>query len=156
MPALNPLLQGTSPIYNLLPDILSNLSKERGLAKPQFQAIMQHVRGGAQGLTDFWRQEGRPLRAVLRRRCTSGQAAAASCRGAPHPCLLLMQWAQQPTCRVPRPPQLLAYIKKDRQGDALVEKLCLRFGASDDPAQWHCIAFCLTQARRWGAGKGAG
>lgn len=35
--------QGTSPIYNLLPDILSNLSKERGLGKAQFQSIMQHV-----------------------------------------------------------------------------------------------------------------
>lgn len=39
-----PRTQGTSPIYNLLPDILSNLSKEASLSKPQFQAIMQHVR----------------------------------------------------------------------------------------------------------------
>lgn len=38
-------VQGTSPIYNLLPDILSNLSKETDLKKSQFQAIMQHVRG---------------------------------------------------------------------------------------------------------------
>ncbi len=35
--------QGTSPIYNLLPDILSNLSKEPALTKPCFQSIMQHV-----------------------------------------------------------------------------------------------------------------
>lgn len=40
-------VQGTSPIYNLLPDILSNLSKERGLGKAQFQSIMQQV-GGAE------------------------------------------------------------------------------------------------------------
>lgn len=43
LPAVPP--QGTSPIYNLLPDILSNLSKEASLSKPQFQAIMQHVSG---------------------------------------------------------------------------------------------------------------
>ena len=41
--------------------------------------------------------------------------------------------------------QLLGYIKKDKQGDALVEKLCQRFGATEDRAQWHNIAFCLTQ-----------
>ncbi|KAL4446838.1 hypothetical protein ABPG77_008082 [Micractinium sp. CCAP 211/92] len=74
--------KGTSPIYNLLPDILSNLSKERGLGKAQFQSIMQ---------------------------------------------------------------QLLAYIKKDKQGDSLIEKLCQRFAATEEPAQWHSIAFCLVQ-----------
>ena len=36
--------QGTSPIYNLLPDILSNLSREPRLGKAQFQSIMQQVR----------------------------------------------------------------------------------------------------------------
>jgi len=64
-------VQGTSPIYNLLPDILSNLSKERSLSKAQFQAIMQHVRGqgrgrgslvgcrpGGQGRTQAWGMEG--------------------------------------------------------------------------------------------------
>lgn len=44
--------------------------------------------------------------------------------------------------------QLLAHIKKDKQGDALIEKLCQRFAATDDPQQWHNIAFCLTQVRR--------
>eukprot|EP00887_Chlorella_sp_A99_P003643 scaffold7.g3643.t1 len=40
---------------------------------------------------------------------------------------------------------LLGYIKKDKQGDALVEKLCQRFAATQDVGQWHNIAFCLTQ-----------
>lgn len=74
--------KGTSPIYNLLPDILSNLSRETGLTRPQFQSVMQ---------------------------------------------------------------QLLGYIKKDKQGDALVEKLCQRFAATEDTAQWRNIAFCLAQ-----------
>ncbi|KAK9823736.1 hypothetical protein WJX72_005030 [[Myrmecia] bisecta] len=37
--------RGTSPIYNLLPDILSNLSNEPGLPREQFQAIMRHLLG---------------------------------------------------------------------------------------------------------------
>ena len=74
--------KGTSPIYNLLPDILSNLSREPRLGKSGFQSVMQ---------------------------------------------------------------QLLAYIKKDKQGDALTEKLCQRFAATEDAAQWKNIAFCLTQ-----------
>ena len=49
LPPPTPCAQGTSPIYNLLPDILSNLSKEASLSKPQFQAIMQHVRGARRG-----------------------------------------------------------------------------------------------------------
>ena len=54
-----------------------------------------------------------------------------------------------PACP-PSPPalQLLGYIKKDKQGDALIEKLCQRFAATEEPAQWHSIAFCLTQVRR--------
>jgi len=74
--------KGTSPIYNLLPDILSNLSREPRLNRAGFQSVMQ---------------------------------------------------------------QLLAYIKKDKQGDALTDKLCQRFAATDDPGQWRNIAFCLTQ-----------
>jgi condensin complex subunit 1 len=74
--------KGTSPIYNLLPDILSNLSRETSLSRAQFQSVMQ---------------------------------------------------------------QLLSYIKKDRQGDALVEKLCGRFAATQDATQWRNVAFCLTQ-----------
>lgn len=74
--------KGTSPIYNLLPDILSNLSREPRLNRASFQSVMQ---------------------------------------------------------------QLLAYIKKDKQGDALTDKLCQRFAATDDPGQWRNIAFCLTQ-----------
>ena len=74
--------KGTSPIYNLLPDILSSLSKETGLTRAGFQAVMQ---------------------------------------------------------------RLLGYIKKDKQGDALVEKLCQRFASSEDPTQWRNMAFCLSQ-----------
>ncbi|KAL6778710.1 hypothetical protein ACKKBF_B04955 [Auxenochlorella protothecoides x Auxenochlorella symbiontica] len=75
-------VKGTSPIYNLLPDILSNLSADSRLGKADFQSIMQ---------------------------------------------------------------ALLGYIKKDKQGDALVEKLCQRFAASESLTQWHNVAFCLTQ-----------
>ena len=74
--------KGTSPIYNLLPDILSNLSKEANLGRAGFQSVMQ---------------------------------------------------------------QLLGYIKKDKQGDALVEKLCQRFAATEDVGQWRNVAFCLSQ-----------
>ena len=74
--------KGTSPIYNLLPDILSNLSRESGLTRAQFQSVMQ---------------------------------------------------------------QLLSYIKKDRQGDALVEKLCGRLASTQDASQWRNVAFCLAQ-----------
>lgn len=52
-----------------------------------------------------------------------------------------------PPSASPPLPQLLGYIKKDKQGDSLVEKLCQRIAGTDDPAQWHSIAFCLTQAR---------
>ena len=41
--------------------------------------------------------------------------------------------------------QLLAYIKKDKQGDSLIDKLCQRYAATEDPHQWHNISFCLTQ-----------
>lgn len=74
--------KGTSPIYNLLPDILSNLSREPGLSRTGFQSVMQ---------------------------------------------------------------RLLGYIKKDKQGDSLVEKLCQRFAATEDPMQWRNVAFCLGQ-----------
>lgn len=37
-------VKGTSPIYNLLPDILSNLSADSRLGKADFQSIMQAVR----------------------------------------------------------------------------------------------------------------
>lgn len=36
-------MQGTSPIYNLLPDMLSSLSSEASLPQEQFQAIMRHL-----------------------------------------------------------------------------------------------------------------
>jgi condensin complex subunit 1 len=35
--------KGTSPIYNLLPDILSNLSADGALGRGQFQAVMQQL-----------------------------------------------------------------------------------------------------------------
>lgn len=74
--------KGTSPIYNLLPDILSMLSQDTSLSNAQFQSVMQ---------------------------------------------------------------QLLVHIKKDKHGDALVEKLCQRFSATEDVAQWRNIAFCISQ-----------
>ena len=40
---------------------------------------------------------------------------------------------------------LLEYIKKDRHADPLVEKLALRFAATEDPRQWRNLAFCLAQ-----------
>ena len=61
------MVQGTSPIYNLLPDMLSSLSSEASLPGEQFQAIMRH---------------------------------------------------------------LLTFIAKEKQIDSLVEKLCLRFAAT--------------------------
>lgn len=74
--------KGTSPIYNLLPDMLSVLSKDTSLTNAQFQSVMQ---------------------------------------------------------------QLLVHIKKDKHGDALIEKLCQRFGSTEDLRQWRNIAFCMTQ-----------
>ena len=74
--------KGTSPIYNLLPDMLSMLSKDSTLNRSQFQSVMQ---------------------------------------------------------------QLLAHIKKDKQGDALVEKLCQRFASTEDESQWRNVAFCISQ-----------
>ena len=78
------------------------------------------------------------------RQCTKLPAASAPNRPAScHlPCLPRLTCLPPP--RLPCP-QLLGYIKKDKQGDALIEKLCQRFAASEDPAQWHSIAFCLTQ-----------
>ena len=61
------MVQGTSPIYNLLPDMLSSLSSEADLPREHFQSIMRH---------------------------------------------------------------LLTFIAKEKQIDSLVEKLCLRFAAT--------------------------
>ena len=36
-------LQGTTPVYNLLPEILSNLSSEADLPQKGFQEIMRHL-----------------------------------------------------------------------------------------------------------------
>ena len=74
--------KGTSPIYNLLPDMLSVLSRDTTLSNAQFQSVMQ---------------------------------------------------------------QLLVHIKKDKHGDALIEKLCQRCGSTEDIAQWRNIAFCMSQ-----------
>lgn len=35
--------QGTSPIYNLLPDMLSSMSQDAGLSEESFQAIVMHL-----------------------------------------------------------------------------------------------------------------
>lgn len=38
----------------------------------------------------------------------------------------------------------MSLIQKDRQMEALVEKLCLRFKLSTDERQWRDLAFCLS------------
>ncbi|KAI5396595.1 condensin-1 complex subunit CAP-D2 [Lathyrus oleraceus] len=73
--------KGNNPIYNLLPDILSKLSKQN-LSNESFCNIMQF---------------------------------------------------------------LIASIKKDRQMEALVEKLCNRFSGVADIRQWEHISYCLSQ-----------
>ncbi|PKA58621.1 hypothetical protein AXF42_Ash008908 [Apostasia shenzhenica] len=40
---------------------------------------------------------------------------------------------------------LISSIKKDKQMEGLVEKLCNRFSGVADPRQWECIAYCLSQ-----------
>ena len=72
------MVQGTSPIYNLLPDMLSSLSSEASLPQEQFQAIMRH---------------------------------------------------------------LLTFIAKEKQIDSLVEKLCLRFAATQVCHALSCHVF---------------
>lgn len=42
---------------------------------------------------------------------------------------------------------LLGYIGKEKHADSLVEKLMLRFEASNDHSQWRNLSFCLTQVR---------
>ncbi|KAI9354061.1 non-SMC mitotic condensation complex subunit 1-domain-containing protein [Zopfochytrium polystomum] len=39
---------------------------------------------------------------------------------------------------------ILDFIKKEKQNEAIVEKLCLRFKASDIPRQWQDIGYCLS------------
>ncbi|KNC98205.1 condensin subunit YCS4 [Spizellomyces punctatus DAOM BR117] len=39
---------------------------------------------------------------------------------------------------------LLDFIKKDKQTENIVEKLCLRFRNADGPRQWRDISFCLS------------
>ncbi|GFY84745.1 binding protein [Actinidia rufa] len=40
---------------------------------------------------------------------------------------------------------LIGSIKKDKQMEALVEKLCIRFGGVTDGRQWEYISYCLSQ-----------
>ncbi|KAK8916246.1 hypothetical protein KSP39_PZI022560 [Platanthera zijinensis] len=40
---------------------------------------------------------------------------------------------------------LITSIKKDKQMEGLVEKLCNRFSGVTDTKQWECIAYCLSQ-----------
>ncbi|KAA8518000.1 hypothetical protein F0562_015474 [Nyssa sinensis] len=40
---------------------------------------------------------------------------------------------------------LIGSIKKDKQMEALVEKLCNRFSGVTDIRQWECISYCLSQ-----------
>ncbi|KAF6145392.1 hypothetical protein GIB67_034162 [Kingdonia uniflora] len=40
---------------------------------------------------------------------------------------------------------LISSIKKDKQMESLVEKLCNRFSGVTDVKQWECIAYCLSQ-----------
>ncbi|KAI8587881.1 non-SMC mitotic condensation complex subunit 1-domain-containing protein [Geranomyces variabilis] len=39
---------------------------------------------------------------------------------------------------------LLEFIKKDKQTENIVDKLCMRFRNADEPRQWRDISFCLT------------
>jgi condensin complex subunit 1 len=77
-------VQGSNPIYNLLPDILSQLSAEADLPAADFQAIMRH---------------------------------------------------------------LLQYIGKEKHADSIVDKLCARFEATENPSHWRNLTFCLAQVR---------
>ncbi|KAL1548739.1 Condensin-1 complex subunit CAP-D2 [Salvia divinorum] len=40
---------------------------------------------------------------------------------------------------------LIGSIKKDKQMESLVEKLCNRFTGASDVRQWECISYCLSQ-----------
>ncbi|XP_057535381.1 condensin-1 complex subunit CAP-D2-like isoform X1 [Amaranthus tricolor] len=40
---------------------------------------------------------------------------------------------------------LIGSIKKDKQMEGLVEKLCNRFNGVTDSSQWECLAYCLSQ-----------
>ncbi|XP_074306747.1 condensin-1 complex subunit CAP-D2 isoform X2 [Silene latifolia] len=40
---------------------------------------------------------------------------------------------------------LIGSIKKDKQMEGLVEKLCNRFNGVTDCSQWECLAYCLSQ-----------
>ncbi|GAB2227931.1 hypothetical protein Droror1_Dr00009760 [Drosera rotundifolia] len=40
---------------------------------------------------------------------------------------------------------LIGSIKKDKQMEGLVEKLCNRFSGATDPSQWESIAYCVSQ-----------
>ena len=40
---------------------------------------------------------------------------------------------------------LFEYVKKERQMELLIEKLCQRFRSTDDPRHWRCYSHCLAQ-----------
>lgn len=40
---------------------------------------------------------------------------------------------------------LLDYIDKDKQTEAIVDKLCRKFKTSENPVEWRNTAFCLSQ-----------
>ncbi|MCO5547427.1 hypothetical protein L7F22_000876 [Adiantum nelumboides] len=40
---------------------------------------------------------------------------------------------------------LIGFIKKDKQMEGLIEKLCHRFSGTAEPKQWQNIAYCLSQ-----------
>ncbi|XP_047084626.1 condensin-1 complex subunit CAP-D2-like [Lolium rigidum] len=40
---------------------------------------------------------------------------------------------------------LIGSIKKDKQMEALVDKLCNRFAGGNDVRQWEYISYCLSQ-----------
>lgn len=72
--------KGSSPVYNLLPDIMSSLSADGSLGNAGFREVMAF---------------------------------------------------------------LIGFIHKDRQCEAMVDKLCARFAASDDVAHHRDVAFCI-------------
>ena len=39
---------------------------------------------------------------------------------------------------------IFTFIEKEKQAEAIVEKLCQRFRLTEEPRQWRDIAFCLS------------
>lgn len=108
----------SNPVYNLLPDIISNLSKDASLEVEAFRCAG-------------------PTRVGVR--CAVGRGAHIHPPGADEP-------IQRPCLTRRRIMEhLLQFIQKDRQTEGLVEKLLQRFPGTTSAKEWRDIAFCLAQ-----------